>query len=234
VFLYILGEEEADRHASAEQDDDYTGGHSERARHYSIDAGRRLILDFLMLLQKRPIIAAFRNIENLRIQDLSHTDVFFILGGTIFDLPPIVEQASRYGKLVLIDIDLIKGIGKDAAGIQFLARESRANGIITTRSNLIQSAQKEGLISIQRIFVLDSESLAGGLSVIEKSKPDAVEVLPGLIIPKIMKKIRAKTSIPVIAGGLITREEEVHEILAAGAIGISTTSSHLFKLSVPK
>jgi glycerol uptake operon antiterminator len=191
-------------------------------------------LDLLTSLQKRPIIAAFRNIENLRIQDLSHTDVLFILGGTIFDLPPIVEQASGYGKWVLIDIDLIKGIGKDAPGVHFLATESRVNGIITTRSNLIQSARKEGLISIQRIFVLDSGSLAGGLSVIEKSKPDAVEILPGLILPKIMQKIRAKTSIPVIAGGLITREEEVHEILASGAAGISTTSSRLFKLSAQK
>jgi len=192
------------------------------------------LLDLLTHLQKRPIIAAFRNIENLRIQDLNHTDVVFILGGTIFDLPPIVEQASRYGKLVLIDIDLIKGIGKDAPGIHFLARESRVHGIITTHSNLIQSVRKEGLISIQRIFVLDSGSLAGGLSVIEKSRPDVVEILPGLILPKIMEKIRAKTTIPVIAGGLITREKEVREILASGAVGISTTSPRLFKFSAQR
>jgi len=188
-------------------------------------------LDFLAVLRNRPIIAAFRDIESLHIQDLNHTDVLFILGGTIFDLPHIVEQTRRYRKLVFVDIDLIKGVGKDAPGIRFLAKESQVDGIITTRSKLIQSAQKEGLVSIQRIFVLDSGSLAGGLSVIEKSKPDAVEVLPGLILPTIIKRIRAKTSIPVIAGGLITREEEIREILAAGAIGISTTSSRLFAFS---
>lgn len=188
-------------------------------------------MDFLAVLRNRPIIAAFRDIESLHIQDLNHTDVLFILGGTIFDLPHIVEQTRRYRKLVFVDIDLIKGVGKDAPGIRFLAKESHVDGIITTRSKLIQSAQKEGLVSIQRIFVLDSGSLAGGLSVIEKSKPDAVEVLPGLILPKIIKSIRAKTSIPVIAGGLITRAEEIREILASGAIGISTTSSRLFTFS---
>jgi len=188
-------------------------------------------LDFLTVLRNRPIIAAFRDIKGLRIQDLNHTDALFILGGTIFDLPHIVEQTRRYGKLVFVDIDLIKGVGKDAPGIRFLAQESQVDGIITTRSNLIQSAQKEGLVSIQRIFVLDSGSLAGGLNVIEKSKPDAMEVLPGLVLPKIMKSIREKTSIPVIAGGLITREEEIREILASGAIGISTTSSRLFTFS---
>lgn len=185
-------------------------------------------MDFLRSLQKRPVIAAFRDVENLPIPDLRQTDIVFILGGTIFDLPRIVKQARKYRKLVLVDIDLIKGIGKDAPGIRFLAKESQVDGIITTRSNLIRSAQKEGLFSIQRIFVLDSESLAGGLAVIEKSEPDAVEVLPGLILPKIMGKIRMRISIPVIAGGLITHKDEIREILASGAIGISTTSPHLF------
>ncbi|MFH0789490.1 MAG: glycerol-3-phosphate responsive antiterminator, partial [Pseudomonadota bacterium] len=116
-------------------------------------------MDFLTSLKKRPVIAAFRDVENLLLQNLNQTDVVFILGGTIFDLPRIVAEAKKYRKLVLVDIDLIKGIGKDASGIQFLAKESRVDGIITTRSNLIKSAQKEGLAALQRIFVLDSESL---------------------------------------------------------------------------
>ncbi len=185
-------------------------------------------MDFLSALKSRPVIAAFRDIDSLRIESLNHIAVLFILGGTIFDLPHVVQQAKRYQKLVFVDIDLIKGIGKDAPGIRFLAQESQVNGIITTRSNLIKSGQKEGLIAIQRVFVLDSESLTGGLGAIEKSNPDAVEILPGLILPKIMKKIRMLTSIPVIAGGLITEKEEIDEILTSGAVGISTSSFHLF------
>jgi len=154
--------------------------------------------------------------------------IIFVLGGTIFDLPKIVDLACRHEKVVFADIDLIKGAGKDAAGIRYLAKESRVQGIITTKSNLISSAQKEGLSSIQRIFLLDSESLTGGLSVVEKSKPDAVEILPGLILPKIMDRIRSVTAIPIIAGGLITKKEEVKEVLSSGAVGISTTSPHLF------
>ncbi len=185
-------------------------------------------MDFLTSLKKRPVIAAFRDVENLLLQNLNQTDVIFILGETIFDLPRIVQQAGKYKKLVFADIDLVKGIGRDASGIRFLAKESRVDGIITTRSNLIKSAQKEGLVAVQRIFVLDSESLSGGLSVIEKTNPDAVDILPGLILPKIMKKVRMVTAIPVIAGGLITHKDEIREILASGAIGISTTAANLF------
>lgn len=188
-------------------------------------------MDLQPVLQSSPVIAAFRDIKSFRIQDLSNTSVVFILGGTIFDLPEIVAQTRRYKKVIFVDIDLIKGIGRDAPGIRFLVKESQVDGIITTHSNLIKSARQEGLVSIQRIFVLDSESLKGGLRAIEKSNPDALEVLPGLILPKIMKKIRMITSIPVIAGGLITHEEEISKILASGAIGISTTSPHLFGFS---
>lgn len=185
-------------------------------------------MDFRAVLRNRPVIPAFRDMTSFRIQSLAHTSVLFILGGTIFDLPDIVEQARRFKKLVFVDIDLIKGVGKDAPGIRFLVRESRVDGIITTHSNLIKGAQQEGMASIQRIFVLDSESLKGGLRAIEKSNPDALEVLPGLILPKIMKKIETITPLPVIAGGLITRKDEVDEILTSGAVGVSTTSPQLF------
>jgi glycerol uptake operon antiterminator len=187
-------------------------------------------MDFLDVLKKRPIIAAFRDVKSLHVEELDSVGVLFILGGTIFDLPDIIDKAVSSGKLVFVDIDLIKGVGKDAPGIQYLAREIHVQGIITTRSNLIKSAHKEGLISVQRIFVLDSESLTGGLNVIEKSEPDAVEILPGLILPRIMDRVRARVSSPVIAGGLITKREEVQEILSSGAVGVSTTTSGLYHI----
>jgi glycerol uptake operon antiterminator len=184
----------------------------------------RVPLDFLGILKHKPVIAALRNVEDFRMERLSNVGVLFVLGGTIFDLPSLVEQAESFEKLVFVDIDLIKGVGKDASGIRYLARESHVHGIITTKSNLIKSAQKENL--------LDSESLTGGLNVVDKSKPDAIEVLPGLILPKIMDRIRSRSSVPVIAGGLITTQQEIQEIFSSGAIGISTTSAKLFSYTI--
>ena len=189
-------------------------------------------MDFPAVLRKRPIIAAFRKIESFVIEELDNIDVILILGGSIFDLPPIVKLARTFKKIVFVDIDLLKGIGKDAAGIRFLAKESKINGIVTTHGNLIKSIQQEGLFAIQRLFILDSESLAGSLNAIKKSNPDAVDILPGLILPKIFKIIKTKISIPIIAGGLITEEDDIREILASGAIGISTTDHRLFQFSI--
>jgi len=188
-----------------------------------------LLLNFTDILRTRPVIAAIRNVEDLQMNELNGSAVLFVIGGSIFDLPALVHRAERLRKMVFVDIDLIKGVGKDSQGIRYLAREGRVHGVITTKSNLIRSARKEGLVSVQRIFVLDSDSLSGGLNVIGKSAPDAVEVLPGLILPKIMDRIRVKTTIPVIAGGLITERKEIQEIVSSGAIGVSTSSAHLWR-----
>jgi glycerol uptake operon antiterminator len=190
-------------------------------------------VDWIATLRKKPIIAAIRPAESVSLHGLDQVGVVFVLGGTIFDIPHLVEEAKESGKFLFIDIDLLKGIGKDAPGVKFLAKESHVYGIITTRSNLVKSIQKEGLVAIQRLFVLDSESLTGGLGVVEKSAPDAIEILPGLVLPKIMQRIRSTSSIPVIAGGLITEEKEVQQILDSGALAISTTSSRLFS-PIPK
>ena len=189
-------------------------------------------MDFQTILRKEPIIAAIRNVAGIDISTWHNIRVIFVLGGTIFDLQHIVKEAHRYNKLVLADIDLVKGIGKDKAGVHFLATESHVDGIITTHSNFIQDIQAERLLAVERMFVLDSESLNGGLGIIEKSKPDAVEILPGPILPKIIKRIRSATSIPVIAGGLLTEEKDVREVLAAGAIGVSTSATQLFGFRV--
>jgi hypothetical protein len=48
-----------------------------------------------------------------------------------------------------------------------------------------------------------------------------------------MDRIRVKTSIPVIAGGLITERKEIEEIVSSGAIGVSTSSAQLWGKTQP-
>ena len=61
------------------------------------------------------------------------------------------------------------------------------------------------------------------------SKPDIVEVMPGLAV-KVLKKIHEKTNIPLIAGGLIENTEEVNEVLSSGAVSVSTGISGLWNM----
>lgn len=54
------------------------------------------------------------------------------------------------------------------------------DGVITTKPSLIKVIKNEGLIAIQRLFMLDSRSLETGIKSILEDKPHAVEIMPGL------------------------------------------------------
>lgn len=90
-------------------------------------------------------------------------------------------------------------------------------------------AKEKGLIAIQRLFLLDSLNLDSGIKAVKTCRPDAIEILPG-VMPKITKLIAEETKRPVITGGLIMDKSDVIDALKAGAIGISTSKEDIWSL----
>lgn len=141
-----------------------------------------------MMLKERllrsPVIAAIRDFGDISIALKKKVEIIFLLVGGILDLMEI-RKKIKSGPLLFSHLDLIEGIGKDREGMRFLSQKAIVDGILTTRSYLIKCARKEGLFAIQRLFILDSEALRTGLGVIKNSRPDAIEILPGIILPKL-------------------------------------------------
>ncbi|MGM0502690.1 MAG: glycerol-3-phosphate responsive antiterminator [Bacillota bacterium] len=182
------------------------------------------------IFAKHPIIAAIKDIEDLEKVPQDKIDVIFILRSKISDLNQIVEQAMELDVLVFVHIDMVKGIGKDKEAIRYLSREIGIDGIMTTKSYLIKAAKKENLITIQRLFLLDSESLRTGVNIVKSTKPDLIEVLPGLVITDMIEKIKEQLDVPVIAGGLIRNSKQVRKILDKEAMAISTSKKELWEM----
>jgi glycerol uptake operon antiterminator len=180
-------------------------------------------------LKSRPVIAGLRDSAQVEAAIRRGVGVLFILGEDILALQDSVTKAHAEGRMIFAHVDLIKGVGRDEAGVRFLAKHVGVDGILTTRSNLISPAKREGLIAVQRLFVLDSESMAAGLPTVEKAAPDAVEVLPGVILPTIAQELAARGALPpLIAGGLIRTATQVEAVLAAGAVAVSTSQVSLW------
>lgn len=178
--------------------------------------------------KKHPVIAGLRNNNDLYEAVKSDCIAFFVLYGDIFVLPEIMEMARKYDKLVFLHIDLIDGIGRDKKGIQYLAKNGLCDGIVTTKSSLIRVAKKEGLMAIQRLFLLDSAALRTGEHLLEQNQPDAVEILPGIAAPYFINLIKHKLDCQIIAGGLITQRKEVEYLLAKKVLAISTSVHELW------
>lgn len=179
-------------------------------------------------LKNKPVITSIVSDGDIDAILQTTSNIVFLLTGNIFTLRSITERIQESGKLIFIHFDLVEGLGRDAESVRYLSEIIGIDGIVTTRSNIIQVAQKLGLITIQRLFVFDSVSLDNGIRIIKSSQPDAIEVLPGIVVPRVIKKLRREIDLPVIAGGLMVGLDDLSSALDAGAIGISTSSKELW------
>ena len=91
----------------------------------------------------------------------------------------------------------------------------------------LMCAVESGLFTVQRFFIVDSHSIDTTVESLKMSKPDMIEIMPG-VAPKIIRQIKEKINITVIAGGLIETKNEVSEALNNGANAISTGKVELW------
>ena len=132
-------------------------------------------------LQNSPIIAAVKDREGMRAALECDSQIFFVLFGTICDIDEIVGEIKSAGKTVFVHLDLVEGLaGKDVA-VDFLQKVASPDGIISTKPSLLKYAKSRGLLTVQRFFLLDSLAEANIDRQFAVSRPDMVEILPGLM-----------------------------------------------------
>ena len=181
------------------------------------------------VLMDSPVIAAVKDDAELRQALNADCQVVFLLYGTILNIGDLVEQVRSRGKVCFVHIDLIEGLSNREIAVDALIKLSSPDGIISTRTPQIRRAQHLGILTIQRVFLLDSMSLQSLLTTMDAYHPDYIEVLPG-VIPSVIAEITAKTVIPIIAGGLIRSKQDVIQALQAGAIAVSTSCQAVWKM----
>lgn len=175
----------------------------------------------------RPIIAATRSEEDFALALKSKADTIFDLSPTIFTLKERTQSAHQNNKKLFIHMDLIEGLGKDKSALCYV-KKIGVDGIISTKTNLIRLAHQEGLHTVQRYFIVDSQFVASTAESIRSSKADMIEVMPG-VLPKVIERLKGQVDVKIIAGGLIETKEEVRRALLSGAVAISTGERTLWE-----
>lgn len=176
------------------------------------------------------VIPACRNEEEFACAlQLQQAPSLIILFGDINSLPELLRRADEAGKLLLLHLDLVGGIGRDRAGIQYLAKLG-LKGLITTKPQLAKMARQEGLRVIQRMFLVDSESLKTGISLLKGFRPDAIEALPASTPASVLAELKAATDVPILVGGLVRSASDVTQAVANGACAVSTSRRDLWNI----
>ncbi|MDO4616067.1 MAG: glycerol-3-phosphate responsive antiterminator [Lachnospiraceae bacterium] len=178
------------------------------------------------LLLDSPIIGAVKDEAGLEKVLASDCRIIFLLFGTVLNIQMLVEKAKQKNRMVFVHTDLIEGLSGKEIAIDYLLQNTDADGIISTRINQIKYAKSVGLFCIQRFFVIDSLSFENVKK--QASYADAVDILPGTM-PKIIDRLSKQLRKPIIASGLIQDKQDIMAALGAGAHGVSTTCSNLWK-----
>ena len=189
--------------------------------------------EFYDAVDANPVIAAVKSDAGLQAAvEMEEIQVIFVLYGDVCTIPEILERIKAAGKKAMVHIDLIAGLSAKEISVEFIARQTRADGIITTKPALVRRAKELGIFAVLRFFVIDSLALKN-IENLEMqcgtSRPDFIEVLPG-VMPKVLGRIAKVSRIPMIAGGLITEKEDVIAALSAGAIAVSSTNQDVWNL----
>ncbi|MBC5996715.1 glycerol-3-phosphate responsive antiterminator [Romboutsia ilealis] len=180
------------------------------------------------LLEVNPIIGAIKNDKCIQKVIDSDCEVVFLLNGDIMTLKEKVDLLHKYDKKVFVHIDMITGISSNPIIIDYLKKESNIDGIITTKTNIVKRAVELKLNVIQRFFFIDSMSLENAIDSLRKVKPQAIEIMPG-VLPKVIKRINKEFSnLPIICGGLIDEKDEIIKVLSSGAMAVSTSKFEIW------
>jgi len=175
--------------------------------------------EFIKLLKSSRIIAAIKDEDGLKKTLTSRCQIVFVLYGDIVSIPHIISRIKNSENIVLVHIDLIDGLSSRDVVVDYIAKKTCADGIISTRPNIVKYAKSHDLLAVQRFFIIDSLALDNISKQISQSA-DAIEILPG-VMPKIIKRIVKSVDKPIIAGGLIADKEDIINALNAGAYAIS-------------
>ena len=180
--------------------------------------------NIIACLEENPVIAAIAD-DKWEQALRSPAQVIFYLSANLMSLERRIKQAHDAGKLIMVHLDLAEGIGKDRTGIRFVA-SCGADGVLSTKGQLIRFAKEIGLFTVQRFFAVDSSGADSIGDMFRNTNPDLIEIMPG-VVTKVIRQY-AQNGIPVIAGGLIQTKSEVTDALSSGALAVSIGKPELW------
>lgn len=162
--------------------------------------------------------------DTLEAAVASRADAILLMNVRIQDLSSQRYREARRKKPILIHADLVRGLSSDREAIDFIREAADPTAIVSTRGGVLRSAQRAGMATVQRVFLIDSQSMQRTIGSVVDNSPDAVEIMPG-IAPSIVPLFRREIRQPIILGGLITTEDAIAEAFRAGADAVSLSKA---------
>ena len=185
-----------------------------------------------MVTFSQPVLLAISQMKEFEKFLTGPIDTGILMNLHLGLLPAMLRKARAAGKQVFIHSDLIHGLAADEYGCEYLCQALGCDGVISTKTKVLETAHRAHRTTILRLFLIDSKSLEKGISLIQSLHPDCVELLPGLaweIVPEIKGRLSnvGIDDISFLCGGLLRTPDQITRCLRAGAGAVTLSDRKL-------
>jgi glycerol uptake operon antiterminator len=190
----------------------------------------RTHIEFQTLLRVHPVIPALRSVSDAGYAAIAPSRIVYILAAGLSNLDEYLYILRERGKEVLVNLDLFSGLSRHVEAVDYLASSGCA-GIISTHTDILAAARSHGLYTVQRTFVIDSDSVSSSMRSLRKFEPDALELLPAPVAPRLLPALRAEfPRVAAVGGGLITDLSEADGLIRQGLDAVSIGNPKLWSM----
>ncbi|MFJ5955342.1 glycerol-3-phosphate responsive antiterminator [Paenarthrobacter sp. NPDC092416] len=180
-------------------------------------------------LTRNPVIASVFGVDSVPGFLTSGCQVCILAHVALHELEGLLHVLTDAGKFTFVNIDACSGLGQDRGALEYL-KKIGTEGVVSTKTALIQRANTMDMVTMQKVFVTDRSNLPRSTAAVEQSRPHLVQVMPWPVIAHLSPPERRSLA-PFIAAGFIRTGEDVARALREGAKGVSTSAVDLWDLA---
>lgn len=178
------------------------------------------------------IIPSVREIRYLKYALSSKCDYVQPSGAHIGSLQQWTKLCHQAGKKVLLNHELVGGLGNDKIAFQMLKQLYHVDAIIGSSVTKLHMMKNINVKIIYRITLMDSISVQNALKFMEEVKFDAVELRPYYHALEFLPEFQNVWQGDYYVAGFVNTEEKIKRCKEAGFRGVMTSSRDLWKIQI--
>lgn len=173
--------------------------------------------------KKFHIVPSVRNLRTLELALNGKEEWILLSCCHIGNLRENVNLCHRAGKKVMVNHEIVGGLGADKTAFQMLKRMFQVDGVMGASPVKLGMVSKEGMKAIRRIVLSDSLSVDQALKGLGEVRCDGIELRPSYYAIRYLQRFREKYPCSYVAGGFVDTPKMLEEIYDAGFSGVMTS-----------
>jgi glycerol uptake operon antiterminator len=147
----------------------------------------------------------------------------------IGNLKQLTEQCHAAGKKVMVNTEMVGGLGNDKMAYQMLEKMYQVDAVIERSVTKINMMKNLEIKRIWRVTLIDSFSVETVLSSIENVPCHGLDLRPSIYALKYMDLFLEKFQGKIIIGGFIENKELIEYAEKKGVYAVTTSMPSLWR-----